>query len=163
MTATRTFPGLMTLALAAAAAAQAPCPVSSIGASAYGQGCSPVFTTPSLLAQLDVVNCEIALTVQATGGCCNTFLTNYVLRLGLGQTQVPLPPPAAPGCDLLVSPDVFLFQPANASTSDTFALPIPPSLPLPLTLFAQGGALYFTTIGLSTDVGLTSGVQMNLN
>ncbi|HLQ38843.1 MAG TPA: hypothetical protein VK348_13625 [Planctomycetota bacterium] len=144
---------------AVAAMAPAQCSFSSVQLSAYGSGCNPVFSTnPTLGGTLDVTNCTLGLTVVAFGGCCNTFLRAFVLAIGAQPANTPLPQLGV-GCTLLASPDVLLFQ-AN-SAGPTFTLAIPPGLP-PLSFRAQSGAIYFTTIGFSTDVALTEGETVAL-
>ena len=64
------------------------------------------------------------------------------------------------GCTLLAQPDFLLLQPTASGA--TFVLPLPAAAVPPLTFFAQGGALYFTTIGLSTDLAFTDGAQVTV-
>jgi hypothetical protein len=140
------------LALEGFAAAQ--CPFSTVQLTTYGSGCNPVFATnPTLTGTLDPTVCTLNLTVNAFSGCCNTFLNGRILAIGLQPVSQPLPQLGV-GCTLLASPDALLFQ-ANTAGA-TFVLAIPPGLP-PLTLYAQGAAIYFTTIGLTTDIALTGG------
>ncbi|MFT4511997.1 MAG: hypothetical protein ACI89X_000673 [Planctomycetota bacterium] len=142
------------LVLSSFAATQ--CAFSSVSVSSYGQPCSVFSTNPTTVGvQLDVTNCELGIDVSAFPGCCNTYLVGRVLVLGLQPITQPLP---QLGCTLLTSPDVVLFQ----TTGSTFPLQMP-SAPFPATtLFAQGAAIYFTTIGFSVDWAFSSGAQINL-
>lgn len=141
--------------------AGAQCPFSSVSSSTYGPGCSAVFpgNLPTLSVALDVPGCSLGVTVTAFGGCCNTFLVGRLLALGDAPTMVPLPQLGA-GCVLQVDQPILLYQPSAAG--DTFVLPVGAALP-PLTVYAQGAALYFTTIGFSTDLALTGGYQVQLS
>jgi hypothetical protein len=148
-----------TFAVAAAlpVAAFAPAQVTGITVSSFGQPCQPLFGGPNLQVTLDVQNQQLLVVVAAQYGCCNTYLSGRVLCLGLAQAAITLPP--LPQCRLLVSPDIVLFRPNSAG--DTFALPVG-AVPPPLSLYAQGAAVYFTTIGFSTDVALSAGAQIDL-
>lgn len=141
------------------AAAHAQCTVSGVGMQTYGQGCNPVFAnSPTLAVALDTTVCGLDITVQAYSGCCNTYLTNHVLALGAQQANVPLPQIGS-GCVLLASLDAILIQPSSAA--GVFHINLPP-LVVPFTFFAQGGALYFTTIGFRNDLAMTAGAQVTL-
>lgn len=148
------------IALAAAATAQ--CQFSGVSLQTYGAGCNPVFpgNSPSIGGRLDTVTCTLGLQVAAFAGCCNTYLRDRLLVIGLVQANVPLPQVGG-GCTLLARPDVLLLLPASAG--DTFALPLPPGLPPGFTMFAQSAAHYFTTIGFSDDFALSPGAQVTLN
>lgn len=142
------------LLLSTFAAAQ--CAFSSVSVSSYGQPCSVFTGNPTTIgALLDVTNCSLGIEVHAFPGCCNTYLVGRVLVLGLQPNTQPLP---QFNCTLLTSPDVVLFQ----TTGSTFPLSMP-NAPFPATtLFAQGAAIYFTTIGFSTDWAFSSGAQITL-
>lgn len=136
------------------------CAFSSVSVSAYGQPCS-VWQLPSQMptisVALDGASCSLGMNVAAYPGCCNSFLTGHVLVLGLQQLSVPVPEFGV-NCNLLVSPDVFLFQQSNG----TFQMPLP-AAPFPATtIYAQAAVTYFTTIGLTTDWALSSGHQIDL-
>lgn len=152
------IPFAVALALAAAPAA-GQC-YTSASFQAYGTGCNPVFLgqVPNLNGRFDATNCIVYFQVTAFSGCCNTFLQSHVLALGIQRVQIPLPQIGA-GCELLVDPLVLQFQPA--SQGGLFSLVLPPGLP-PFTLVGQGAAVYFTTIGLSTDFALTPGMGVAL-
>ena len=138
--------------------APAPAQITGVTVTAYGQPCNPLFGGPTMRVALDSSLQQLSVLVVAPGGCCNTFLTARLLALGLGQATIPLP--TAPPCALLVSPDLVLFLPVSGG--DTFTLPLPPGLQ-PLTLYGQAAAMYFTTIGFSTDVALTAGAEIDLS
>jgi hypothetical protein len=141
-------------------AAVAQCPFATVVSQAYGSGCNPVFgTNPALAVTLNPASCTVDITVSAFSGCCNTFLSGRVLCLGVVPVSVPLPNFGV-GCTLLAQPDFLLLQPTASGA--TFVLPLPAAGIPPLTFFAQGGALYFTTIGLSTDLAFTDGAQVTL-
>ncbi|HEX5052461.1 MAG TPA: hypothetical protein VFZ65_11855 [Planctomycetota bacterium] len=145
--------------LLAASSALAQCPFSGVSVQTYGQGCNSVFLNlPTMGAGIDVPSCTLQVTVSAFSGCCNTFLVGSLLALGDQATSIPVPD-LGPNCMLLVDPAIVLFQPNSAGSS--FVLSLPPVLP-PLTVFAQGAALYFTTIGFSYDFALTAGAQLTL-
>ncbi|MEO6594857.1 MAG: hypothetical protein ABIP94_08905 [Planctomycetota bacterium] len=154
----RLLPAVLTTLLASAFAL-AQCPFTAVSTQSYGQGCNSVFLNlPTLGATLDATTCQVQITVSAFSGCCNTYLIGNLLALGGQSTLIPVPE-LGPSCTLLVTPDILLFQPNTVGS--TFTLSLPPVLP-PLTFYAQGGALYFTTIGFSYDFALTAGYQVTL-
>lgn len=147
------------LVAAIASDANAQCQFTSVSTQTYGLGCGQVFSVPpSISAQLDPVACSLGIRVQAFAGCCNTFLRNRILALGITQANQPLPQIAI-GCTLLVNPDVMLWQ--STAMGDTFVLAIPPGL-TSFTFHGQGAGHYFTTIGLTNDLMLTGGLTMTL-
>jgi len=154
----RTFlPALLTLPAMGAAVGQ--CQFTSVALQNYGLGCGFVFSMPpSITAQLDPVTCTLGIRVTAFAGCCNSFLRDRLLVLGLTPANVPLPQVAL-GCTLLVNPITFVWQAVSAG--DTFHLALPPGLG-GFTFHAQGAAHYFTTIGLSDDLMLTDGLTLTL-
>ncbi len=142
-----------------ALSAQSVCPVQSIITQHYGAGCNPVFQDPpEIEAKLDTQNCEVVIQIKAFPGCCNTFLQGRILVLGVAPSKIPLPGIGL-GCTLLVNPVIILLLPASAG--DEVHISLPPGFP-PGTFYAQGAATYFTTIGFTTDVALTDGLQMKL-
>jgi hypothetical protein len=142
-----------------AGGAGAQCQFSAVSTQNYGNPCGQVFSVPpSISAQLDPVACSLGIRVVAYAGCCNTYLRDRILALGLSQANQPLPQIAF-GCTLLVNPITLLWQPV--SMGDTFTLPIPPGL-TPFTFHAQGAPHYFTTIGLTNDLMLTDGLTLTL-
>ena len=150
---------LLAALLIATSAAVAQCQFSSVPVVTYGQGCSAVFgNNPTLAFQLDTAACSLGVGVQAFQGCCNTYRLGVLLALGDQAAAIPVPQ-LGPNCDLLTSSTVTLWLPGPQGT--TFWLALPPGLSS-VTLFAQGGALYFTTIGLSYDFALTAGTQFSL-
>lgn len=161
LAAVRPLATLCAAAFGAAIAAPCQCPVQTVVLTNYGQGCTPVFQqVPTLNVVLDPVACRLDLSVAAFPGCCNTFLSAHLLMLGVAPANLPLPV-LGPGCTLLTSPDVLMFQPRSGG--GTFPLALPPALPLPLTVFAQPGALYFTTIGMTDDLSIGAGTSIALN
>src|SRR5262249_32642248 len=95
------FRAFSVLALLLVPALPAQCTVTGAGMQTYGQGCNPVFgSQPTLAISLDASGCRLDITVQAFGGCCNTYLTNHLLALGAQQVNVPLPQIGS-GCALL--------------------------------------------------------------
>ena len=83
-----------------------------------------------------------------------------MLAVGLQQNNQPLPI-IGPGCTLWVQPIAVQFLPAAGG--DTFTLQLPPGIVPPLSFYAQGAALYFTTIGLGNDAQLTDGQFLQLS
>jgi hypothetical protein len=155
----RVLPALFA-ALVTFGPALAQCQFTGLSASTYGQGCNPVFNNSpiTLSGSLDINACSLDITVGGFAGCCNTFTAGRLLVLGDQPASVPLPQFGA-GCTLLVNPAVILFAP-GASVSQ-FSLPLSNALP-PLTVYAQGSVLYFTTIGLTLDFALSEGTQIDL-
>ncbi|MFY9341420.1 MAG: hypothetical protein WAT39_02945 [Planctomycetota bacterium] len=142
------------------AAVTAQCPFAGVAQQANGLGCNPVFGSPPTVAvALDTVNCLLNVTVAAFPGCCNTFLVGRMLVLGDQPAAVPLPW-IGPGCTLFANPVILLYQPTAAGA--TFVLTLPTAALPPLTFWLQGGAHYFTTIGLTHDFALSNGSQITL-
>jgi hypothetical protein len=156
----RVLPAL-SAALLTVGPALAQCPFSGLSASSYGQGCNPVFSSNqiTLSGSLDFNACSLDITVDGFGGCCKTFVAGRLLVLGDQPASVPLPQFGA-GCTLLVNPAVILFEPGSSVAG--FSLPLANAMP-PLTLYAQGSVLYFTTIGLTLDFALSQGTQVDLS
>ena len=147
-------------AACSASLAIAQCPFASVSMQGHGTGCNPVFAIdPTLGVTLDTANCRLLLTVSAFPGCCNTFLVGSLLAIGVQPTSIPLPQFGV-NCTLLVVPVVLEFQPTAAGS--TFVLQLPATVLPPVTLAAQGGALYFTTIGFTYDFALSAGGQIGL-
>ena len=155
----RLHPSVWSALAFATGLAHAQCTVTGAGMQTYGQGCNPVFgNSPILAVAVDTTACRLDVTLQAFGGCCNTYLRNLLLAIGAQQVNVPLPQIGA-GCVLLASPDAILVQPSSAGAVFQFNLP---PLVVPFTFYLQGGAHYFTTIGFSNDLALTAGGQITL-
>jgi hypothetical protein len=137
----------------------AQCTVTSVQATQYGQGCNTVFgIVPDLSGVFDPTTCTIQLTLTGFPGCCNTFLRERILIVGAQPANVPLPF-IGPGCTLLATLDVVVSFPTSAG--NVFTLPLPLGLPA-TRLFAQGGNLYFTTIGMTLDLELSQGLQISI-
>ncbi|MCA8956423.1 MAG: hypothetical protein KDC87_10140 [Planctomycetes bacterium] len=137
----------------------AQCTNRTVAFTSYGSGCTSVFNTvPSLAGKFDPTNCTMYLDLSAFGGCCNTFLRNRIFAFGVRQTSLPVPF-IGPKCVLLTSSELFVVLPVAAGS--TLQIPVPPAAPAG-TLYAQGAAHYFTTIGLSNDYELTNGLSITL-
>ena len=136
------------------------CAFTTVTATAYGQPCSVwqlANQMPAISVSLDASNCTLGLDVTAFPGCCNSFLTGRVLVLGLAPIAVPVPQFGV-NCTMLTSPDVILFQ----QSSGAFQMSLP-AAPFPATtIYSQAAVLYFTTIGLTTDWGLSAGYKIDL-
>ncbi|HZN37662.1 MAG TPA: hypothetical protein VFD82_02605 [Planctomycetota bacterium] len=92
----------------------------------YGTGCAGPAGVPSLqVASPPALGQTFILTVSNLSGGIPIML------IGLGQVSVPLPlPQFAPGCTLLVTPDILdVMTPVGGSAA--WSLPIPPTLTLP--------------------------------
>jgi hypothetical protein len=123
----------------------------------YGAGCNTAFgTAPTITGSFDPGTCAVTLTAGVFPGCCNTYLQQRWLLLGLAPDQSPVP--QYPGCTLLVQPDLLV----TPWTPNPMVFPLPPGLP-PVTVFAQGGFVYFTTIGFTYDLALTAGLAVTLS
>ena len=133
--------------------------ISGIETQHYGDGCNPVFVNPpEIKAGLDPSGQILTIAVDGFPGCCNTFLVQRLLALGLSPA-LHLLPRFGPGCTLLVDPFFILLLPAQHGTEVSFLLP--PGLP-PFTFYAQGAQHYFTTIGLTHDLAFTDGLRIRL-
>lgn len=147
-----TLPGL-----ALAARADAQCGAASVTIQSFGRGCNTVFgNVPALAGIWSPSGCTVSLTLTGFPGCCNTFLIGRILVVGASAASIPVPA-VGQGCALLVSPDVILDTPAYLGSTWTFALP--PSVPVPLTLYAQG-ANHYVTFGLSHDFELSNALAV---
>jgi hypothetical protein len=145
------------LSVGALTAQVGPCPYSPVILS-YGQGCNTAFPTPaSLSGSFDPLSCSLTLTPTTFPGCCNTYLVERVLLLGLTSDGTSVP--AYPSCTLYVVPDLAIIPFSFNTTSLTFSLP--PGLP-PVTIYAQAGFVYFTTIGFNYDLALTNGLAITI-
>ena len=83
------------------------------------------------------------------------FVTGAFFVLGnAGIPAVDLGAPFLPGAQLVVSPDVVTFR---KDLILEVGLPNDPSL-VGSSFFAQAAPIYFTTIGLTTEVGITPGL-----
>jgi hypothetical protein len=144
----------------AASAARTQCTVTQVTFGSYGTGCNPVFPSqvPALSGAWNAPACSVDLTLNGFSGCCNTFLRSRMLILGGQQANVPLPW-AGTGCTLLASPDVLIAFPV--SSSNLLSLPLPPGIPR-ATLYGQGLLVYFTTIGMTTDLAFAPGLTLTI-
>ncbi len=137
----------------------AQCTVSSVTFTPYGQGCNPVFGVgpPTLSGSFDPGLCVARLALDGFSGCCNTYLWNRLLAIGVAPASVAVPT-VGQGCTLLVDPFLVLSFPGNQASFD-FQLPPGASG----TLFVQGANIYFTTIGFSYDAALSNGLRIDVN
>jgi len=146
--------------LAAPATAQGTtCPIAGIATQDLGAGCG--FGLPATLALgWNASTCSLDVDVTAFA-CCNTFVTSHWLGAGVALTgPLALNEPWLPGCDLLILP-LALAGPFQGTTS---SLAIPPNPVLVgLTIDFQAYPVYFTTIGLTTDLGATQAVRVTFN
>jgi hypothetical protein len=119
----------------------------------YGAGC------PGTGGQTPVLVQNGNLT-GGTGGTISLQVANtqpgnlVVFALGFTQLSVPI----APGCDLLVSPDVLLVGFANANGRATQPITVPPAASG--NFFAQGGVL---DAGAAGGIAVSNGVSPSAN
>ena len=138
--------------LAPSAAAQ--CTVQNVTFRAHGAGCATVFAAvPVLSGTFDSRTCTLSLTLDGFGGCCNTFLSDKVVLLGVNPVSLPLP---WAGCTLLVQPDAAVVIPRG---QDTLRIALPPGVAAG-TFHAQGVNHYFTTIGFTHDLNWSQGLAV---
>ena len=145
-------------ALASTPAAQGgvACPIGGIVTSSFGTGCG--FLSPSILdITFDTSTCTLTETVTATG-CCNTFPVSQLLLIGTAlPLGIPLPTPTFySSCELLVDPAARI--PISGLSRD-FGPLISPDL-VGVTVDFQSVVFFFTTIGLTFDLGATDGVSV---
>ena len=145
------------LAIALCATLPAQCSISGFNFSSYGTGCT--FTAqpaPTLTGSFNAAACELDLTLTKSISCCNTFLQSRVLIISTNQAFHGLPA-LGPTCTLLVVPDLVMVAPPTSP--DTISFDVPPGLPPGITIYAQGANIFFTTIGLTTDIELSNGLE----
>ena len=102
-------------------------------------------------------SCQLQLPIGAYRGCCNTFLRNIIYVFGLAPSNLPVPF-LGTGCVLLARPDLVVVRGLSAG-----ALSI--TLPRGIctgTVYVQGAAQYFTTIGQYYSHNLTRGLAITL-
>ncbi len=147
------------LFFAPSASAQSPCP--AVGIQAYGQGCAPVFPgqAPALKGTLDNGACLLTLAWSSFPGCCNTFLTDHFLFVGLQQAQIPAPPPWI-GCTLLVQPLAVFAFPGAVDQVTVFVPPLPPGVSA--TAFFQIVDRY-VTFGVQQDFQFSNGLAVKVS
>jgi hypothetical protein len=146
--------------LAASASAQGTvCPISGISTLSYGAGCG-YFDEPKLSLGFDTADCALELKITALQ-CCNTFITEHFLVYGLAS---PLPvafelpaPPWFSGCFLYFIPidAIGPFQ----GTSSKIKIPADPNF-VGQSFELQAVPVYFTTIGMTIDFGITQAIHM---
>lgn len=125
----------------------------------FGSGCG-FLAPPKLTISFTPGDCTLDFDIDAPT-CCNTFVTSHWLLIG---SRLPSPvglnsPPFLTGCQLWVSPFLIIGPLPGTSTS----ILLPPILPItPITVDIQAVPVYFTTIGFTTDFGITQGVDLTL-
>jgi len=146
----------------AAAAAQGPftsVSLTSAGPSCNLQptGCCAVVSAPTqMLATLDVTQSVLSIAVPAVVGCCGVAVPVRLLAIGTAPAVIPLPA-FGQGCTLWLQPAAVLALVG----SDTFVLPIPPTLTPPLVFLAQAAAVHTQTFG-PTIVTLSAAESITL-
>ncbi|MFN0207355.1 MAG: hypothetical protein ACKVS6_13705 [Planctomycetota bacterium] len=138
------------------------CSISGFTTIDYGQGSG--FIGPMVAHySFNAADCAIDIKIEAPS-CCNTYFQGFYLMFGttpLPPGAFPLPsPPFWSGSDLLIIPDdaIGLF-PGN-----TGSVMIPPNPQLPgMTFYLQNLGVYFTTIGFSTDYGVSQGTAITFS
>jgi hypothetical protein len=149
---------LITLLFGSVALSAQQCP--DVDASAYGEGCSPVFTPPTLSGSGDSTACTVSVTLDMPPGCCNTFAVGRLLIVGVLPADLPFPE-LGPNCTLLVEPLIILSLP---NEPETLTFNLPSGLPLAgVSVYTQGVVEYFTTIGLTTEFALSNGMRLDFN
>jgi hypothetical protein len=133
-------------------------PISGIATSDFGAG-SGWIQPMSATYGFDVATQSLVIKTQAFS-CCNTFYQGFYLMYGSQPLSPPFALPSPPfwsGSDLWILPD-------NATgffsgTSGSVAIPPVPSL-VGSTFFLQCLGQWFTTIGFSTDYGVSQATQI---
>lgn len=147
---------LFVLLLGTAARAQCNGPT-SVSLTPYGGTCTYWSANAALQARYDTTTCVLQVQFDAARTCCNVYLRQRLLLLGVQPIVPGLPLPAlVPGCELAVVPLVALI---DAGGRAPFALRLPPITGV--TLYVQGVNTYFTTIGLHTDLQTTDGLRVS--
>ena len=142
-----------TLVTASLAVAQFP---AGIGVQSYGPTCEFFGQASSISASYDPTNGMLTVDHPPAQTCCNTFPVDRFLLIGVARlTGAVLPPPFAPGCEVLTIPFATFYSPTN----DPWTLSMP-NLPPGTRLYAQGVNRYFTTIGFSHDYQTTDGLEL---
>ena len=139
----------------------ATCPIAGITTTQIGQGAGLTLAPPGISLALDQGPCALDLSVTAFA-CCNTFVSSHFVAVGTGPLFAPtlLPPPFVVGALLYIQPDVIVGP--FPGTMSSFPLPASPAL-VGLTAYIQAAPVYFTTIGFTTDIGVTPAVAVTFN
>ena len=125
----------------------------------YGPTCSFFLQDATIAGSYDASTGDLTIEVDPAATCCNTYLSGEYLLIGVAPlTGLPaLPPPFAPGCEILVWPFATLFSQGDQPW--TFRMPpFPPGM----KLYMQGVARYFTTIGFTDDLQTTDGLDLTV-
>ena len=147
---------LATLTLSLPLSAQ--CPISGATFQSYGSGCTSVTVNgATLTGTFDKSNCTLSFTTSAFGGCCNTYLRDFVWVVGGQKASVPMPY-FGKGCTLLVQPLLVVVTPGTTATLNAKV----PTGTNTGTFLMQSAAHYFTTIGFRNDYELTAGLSITL-
>lgn len=146
---------LVSAALAGSASSQ--CVISSIDTLDFGVGTG--FLAPAeLKLSLDAASCELVADIDAPT-CCNTFVSQHFLVFGALVDPIALGDPFLAGSDLRVFP--LALGPTVAGTSSRYAIPSNPNL-VGKSVDVQAVPFFFTTIGLTTDLGVSQAVHLTL-
>lgn len=137
------------------------CPFTSIATSDFGIG-TGFLAAPFLKVDLDAANCSLPMSTTAPA-CCNTFFTEQFLAVGVGTfpSGLPLPEPLfMPGSLLYVDP----FDILGPHPPGDFIVPLPPVPGLiGVPIHVQAIPVFFTTIGFTTEFGVSQAVTFTLS
>ncbi|MCB1749603.1 MAG: hypothetical protein KDK06_20695 [Gammaproteobacteria bacterium] len=142
-------------------AAPAQCAFSAVMPTVYGQSCSTYYmTAPSMMVGLDTANCALDIAPYAYRGPGSASISASVLVLGLSPAAIAVP--VAPGCLLLATPDIVLFQSVAPGSFllGNYRLSVAGLLP-PFTVHAQAAAI-FSQAGVPIGIGLSGGMRLDL-
>lgn len=136
------------------------CPYTTITTTDIGEGVG-FLAPPVLTLGLDVGNCRLTVDVTAPA-CCNTFPSHHLTAFGRSVFFVPvqLGSPFLPGSELFFFPE--FITPLTPGLSSTVPFPTTVSL-IGQSIFAQSVPVFFTTIGMTYDLGVTQTVNFVLN
>lgn len=144
---------LAACAMATTAVAQFP---AGIAVQNYGTTCEFFTQASQISGSYDPTNGRLTVDHAPSQTCCNTYPIDRFLLIGVVPwSGTPLPPPFAPGCEVLTVPFATLYS----STNDPWMLSMP-NLPAGVKLYVQGVNRYFTTIGFSHDYQTTDGLEL---
>ena len=136
--------------------ANAQCVVRGASFSSYGTSCpTGTANSPLLSGSFIPTRCQIAMNFKAYAGCCNEYLTGRTLMFGLAPANVPL----SPYCTLLVQPMVLVTWAPSQGSTLTVNLPRNTS---PGSVFVQGIATYYYTLGRRTKYMMTHGLKVTI-
>jgi hypothetical protein len=134
----------------------------SVAFTDYGRTCDFFGQPANLNGVYDQAICTLFLRHSLSQTCCNTFPVGQVLMLGVRPVVPGIRDPLlVPGCVLSVVPEVVLIAPFMGGVGNEWRFRLP-RVSVPVTLFAQGINLYFTTIGFTRDFQTTNGVRIDI-